>query len=79
LGTPHLDMLLQVLRTFEGLLANTAFVWLEGDVDSNMRGDMVALDCSCVALVPATSKVQIVCALPSNMLLTDMVLGMISF
>jgi hypothetical protein len=39
-----LDVLLQVLRTLEGLSAEITFVRLERDVDSDVGGNVVALD-----------------------------------
>jgi hypothetical protein len=68
------DVLLQVLRTLECLSAEVAFVWLKGDVDSNVGGDVVALDGGGTARVPATSEVQIVGALTSDVLLADVLL-----
>lgn len=67
-----LNVLLQVLRTLEGLSAEITLVWLERDVDSNVGGDVVALDGSGTARVPATSEVQVVGALSSDVLLADM-------
>jgi hypothetical protein len=40
-----------------------------------MGSDVVALDGGGTAGVPSTGQVQVVSALPSNMFLTDMVLG----
>ena len=47
---------------------------LEGDMDSNVGGDMIALNRGGTALVPATGEVQVVCALASDMFLTDVFL-----
>lgn len=66
-----LDVLLQVLRTLEGLSAEVAFVWLERDVYSDVGGDMVALDSGGTAGVPTAGKVQVVGALPADMFLAD--------
>ena len=70
-------MLLQVLGALECLAAETTLVWLEGDVDSNMGGDVVALDRAGVASLPATDEVQVVGALSSNVPLTEVVLSRI--
>jgi hypothetical protein len=70
-----LDVLLQVLRTLEGLSAEITFVWLERDVDSNVGSDMVALDSGGAAGVPSTGEVQVVGALSADMLLADVLLG----
>lgn len=69
-----LDVLLQVLRTLEGLSAEVAFVWLKRDVDSDVGSDMVALDSGGTAGVPTTGKVQVVGALPADMFLADVLL-----
>lgn len=41
---PYLHMLFQILRALEGLPAEFALVRLERNVDTDMRGDVVALD-----------------------------------
>jgi hypothetical protein len=69
-----LDVLLQVLRTLEGLAAEITFVWFERDVNSDMGSDMITLDSGGTAGVPTTGKVQVVGALSSDMLLADVVL-----
>lgn len=43
-------------------------------MDSNMRGDMVALDSGYPALCPLTLQIQIVGAFPTNVLLADVFL-----
>lgn len=67
-------MLLQILRTFESLATEVALVWLQGNVDSDVRGDVITLDGSGSALIPTTSQVEVVCALATNVFLTDMLL-----
>ena len=47
---------------------------LQRDVDADMGSDVVAFDGGGTAGVPSTGQVQVVSALPSNMLLTDMIL-----
>ena len=69
-----LDVLLQILRTLEGLSAEITFVWFEGDMDSDVGGDMIPLDGGGTARVPSTGEVQIVGAFSSDMLLADVVL-----
>lgn len=69
-----LDMLLQFLRTLESLAAEVALVWLQGDVDANVRGDVITLDGGSSALVPAAGQVEVVGALATDMLLTDVLL-----
>ena len=71
-------MLLQVLGALEGLAAETTLVWLEWDVDSNVRGDMVTLYRAGIASLPATDEVQVVCALSSDVPLAEVVLRRIN-
>lgn len=68
-------MFLQVLRTLEGLATEVTFVRLQRDMDTDVRGDMVTLDGGGAAGIPPTGQIQVVCALSSDVLLTDMVLG----
>lgn len=70
----YLDMLLQVLGALEGLSTEATLVRLEWDVDSNVGGNVVALDRASVAPLPATDEIQVVSALPSDMSLTEMLL-----
>jgi hypothetical protein len=71
----YLDMLLQVLRTLECLSAEVAFMWFQWNMDTDVGRDVVTLDRGSAAGIPSTGQIQVVCAFPSNMLLTDMVLG----
>jgi len=70
----RLDVLLEILRTLERLSAEVTFVWLQWNVDSDVRGDVVALDGGGSALIPATGQVEVVGALASNVLLADVLL-----
>jgi hypothetical protein len=67
-------MFLQVLRPFETFLASAALVRLQGDMDTDMGCNMVALDRGCSTQIPATGEVEVVGALATNMSLTDMIL-----
>jgi hypothetical protein len=67
-------MLLQVLRTLEGLATETALVRFEGDMDSDVRGDMITFDGAGVASFPATDEIQVIGALASDMSFTEMFL-----
>ena len=67
-------MLLQVLRALEGLPAEVALVRLEGDVDADVRGDVITLDCRGAAVAPLTGQVQIVGAFATDVTLADVVL-----
>jgi hypothetical protein len=69
-----LDVLLQVLRALEGLATEVALVRLQGDMDTNMGGDVVALDGGGVAVAPLASQVQVVGALATDMALADVFL-----
>lgn len=69
----RLDMLLEILRTLEGLAAEVALVGLQGHVDPDVRGDVIALDGGGPALVPLAGEVQVVGALAANVLLADVI------
>lgn len=71
----YLDMLLEILGALEGLAAELAFVRLERDVNTDVRGDVITLDGGGAARVPLASEVQVVGALAADMALTDMLLG----
>jgi hypothetical protein len=73
-----LDMLLEILRALERLAAEVALVGLEGHMDADVRGDVVALDSGGAALVPLAGEVQVVGALAANMLLADVFLAEMS-
>lgn len=67
----RLDVLLQILRALERLSAEVAFVRFQWNVDPYVGGDVIALHSGSSARVPATGKVEIVCALAPDVLLTD--------
>lgn len=69
-----LNMLLQVLRTLEGFAAEITLVWLKRNMDTNMRSNVITLHCGGAARVPLASQVEVVGALPADMLLAEMVL-----
>ena len=69
-----LDMLLEILRTLEGLTAEITLVRLQRNVDANMRSDVIALHSRCTAVAPLACQVEVVGALTTNMTLTNMVL-----
>jgi hypothetical protein len=69
-----LDVLLEILGALEALAAKVTLVRLEWNVNTDMRRDVVALDCCCSALVPLARQVQVVGALAANMLLTDVLI-----
>lgn len=67
-------MLLQILRTLEGLAAELTLVRLQGHMDTDVRGNVITLDGGCSARVPLASQVQVVGALATNMSLTNVFL-----
>lgn len=70
-----LDMLLEILRTFKSFAAEIAFMRLQWHVDSNVRGDVVSLNCRGAAISPLAGEVEVVGALSPNMALANMVLS----
>jgi hypothetical protein len=68
-----LDVLLQILRTLERLSTKVTLVWLQWDVDTNVRSDVITLDRGGSARVPSAGEIQVVCALPADMLLTNVI------
>jgi hypothetical protein len=63
----NLLVLLQILGTLETLSA-FAPVGLEGDVHSDVAGDVITLRGLCVAISPGTGQAQVVRRLAANML-----------
>lgn len=74
----RLDVLLEILRALEGLLAKVALVRLQGNVDADVRGDVVALDGRGAAVAPLALEVEVVCALAADMLVADVLLRRVS-
>jgi len=70
----RLDMLLQVLGTLEGFATEVALVRLQGDVDSDVRGDVVTLDGRSTTVAPLTGQIEVVGALTANMALAHVIL-----
>jgi hypothetical protein len=69
-----LDVFLQILGTFKRLATKVTFVRLQGDVNSDVGGDVVALDGGGPARIPTTGQVEVVGAFSSNMLLANVFL-----
>ena len=69
-----LDMFLEILRALEGLATELALVRLQGNVDSDVGGDVVALDGGGAALTPRAGQVEVVSRLAANMTLADVFL-----
>lgn len=73
-----LHMLLQILRTLECLPTEVALVRLQGNVDTDMRGDVVTLDRRCTAASPLAGEVKVISALATDMALADVFLAVVS-
>jgi hypothetical protein len=71
---PYLDVLLQILRALEGLATEVTLVWLQRNMDSDVGSNMVTFHGGSTARVPSACEVQVVGALSSHVLLTDMLL-----
>ena len=69
-----LDMFLEILGTLEGFATKLAFVWFQGNVDSNVGGDVVAFDGCGAAASPLTGQVQVVGTFAAYMSFADMFL-----
>ena len=67
-------MLLEILGALEGLAAALALMRLERNVDTNVRGHVIALDGARPARVPLAGEVLVACALAPNMPFTDVLL-----
>jgi hypothetical protein len=67
-----LDMFLKVLWAFEGLATDIAFVRLEWDVDSNVRGNMVTLNSRGAAATPLTGQIEVIGGCAADVALADM-------
>jgi hypothetical protein len=70
-----LDMFLEILRALEGLAAELALVRLQGNMDADVGGDVVALDSGGAALTPRAGQVEVVGRLAADMALADMFLA----
>lgn len=67
-------MLLQVLWALEALATVSTLVWLQWDVNTDVGGNVVALDGGGTAVNPSTGQVQIVGRLASDMALADVLI-----
>jgi hypothetical protein len=70
-----LNMLLQILRPLEGFATEVAFVWLERDMNADMRCNVITLDGRRAACAPLTGQIEIVGAFATDMSLANVVLG----
>jgi hypothetical protein len=69
-----LDVLLQILRSLEGLATEVALVRLERDMDANMRRDVITLDSGRAACAPLAGQIEIVGAFATDMSFANVVL-----
>lgn len=69
-----LDVFLQILWSLECLSTEITLVRLQGNVNTNVRGDVITLNSGGTTGRPSTSQVEVVGALAAYMTLTDMVL-----
>ena len=73
-----LDVLLEILGALEGLAAEVALVWLQGHVNTDVRGNVVTLDGCSAAVTPLARQIQVVGALAANVTLTNVILLIVS-
>lgn len=69
-----LDVFLEILRALESFAAELTLVRLQGNMDTNVGGDVVTLDGCGSALTPSARQVEIVGRLAANMSLANMLL-----
>lgn len=70
----RLDVLLEVLRTFEGFAAHFTFMRLERDVHTDVGRDMVSLHRGGVTISPSAHEVKVVGRFATNMLLAHVII-----
>lgn len=73
-----LDVFLQILGAFESFTAEVALVRLQGNVNTNMRSNVITLNRGSTAVAPLASEIQVVGALAANMALANVVLWEVS-
>ena len=69
-----LDVLLQILGPLEGLAAKLAAMGFQGNMDSDMRRDMITLDDRYGAVAPGAGQIQVIGALATDVGIAYMVL-----
>lgn len=67
-------MLFEILGTLECLATEVTLMWLEWDVDTDVRSNVISLDGGGAAVAPLTGQVQVVGALATNVTLTNVIL-----
>jgi len=71
-------VLLEILGSFESLAAEVTLMRLQRHVNTNVRGDMITLDCSGTAVPPLAGEVQVVGTLATDMALADVIVELFS-
>jgi hypothetical protein len=69
-----LDVLFEILWSLECFATKVTLMWLEWNMDANVRGDVVSLDGSGTASTPLACEVEIVGAFASDVSFTYVVL-----
>ena len=69
-----LHVLLQILRALECLSAEVALMRLQRNMDTDMRSNVISLDCGGAAVAPLAGQVQVVGALAANVTFTNVIL-----
>ena len=69
-----LDVFLQILGALKSLTAEVALVRLQGDVNTNVRRNVITLHSRSAAVAPLAGQVQVVGALATKMAFAKVVL-----
>ena len=67
-------MLLQILGPLESLAAELAPMRFQGNMNSNMRSDMITLDHGYGAVTPGAGQIEVICAFATDVGIADMIL-----
>lgn len=67
-------VLLEVLGAFKTLIADLTRMRLERDMDTEVRGDMVAFGTGRIAVLPKASEREVISRLASDMVVTEVVI-----
>lgn len=73
-----LDMFLEILWSLESLSTELTLVWLQWNVDSNVRSNVVPLHSCSSTLSPRAGEVQVIGTLTADMAFTDVLLKYVS-
>jgi hypothetical protein len=67
-------MLLEILRSLEGLATEVTLMWLQRNMDSHVGSDVVSLHCGSSASTPLAGEIEVVGRLATDMALTYVIL-----